>query len=449
MKMNCIKISLCFLSMLVGFVAISQDNTPDDTQWNLDKCINHAIQNNSRIQRQILNSDIATNTLEATKLSRLPSLGASFGNTTSWGRTLSDKNVYLNRNSNTTSFNVNADVKLFQGFALKNEIIASKYDLEYQKNIIEVNEANLTIEVTQAFLNVLVTKELLELTKEQIDITEKQINITTEKVSGGLLDKGPLLELRSQLANNKAEEVDARNSLQLNILELAQLMEVEDPKTVVVQIPKLALINAETQLNSAENYFATALKLRPEIKAANTRIKQGDANEKAAKGGLYPTLSANASYSNGYYHYSGIENVAFNDQLSNNGQENLGLRLSIPIFYGKRARNSYKNAKIQALQSKLDLVQAEKDLRKTVTNALTQARGSHEKYSASSTLVNTSKESFDFADLKFNSGAMEIYDYNQAKNSYIRAKSQKIRAKYEFIFKTKMLEFYTGKKISL
>ncbi|QZT36235.1 TolC family protein [Halosquirtibacter xylanolyticus] len=449
MKNSCIKIVLCFLSMHVGVVSMAQDNTSSQDPWNLDKCIQHAIQNNSAIQRQKLNSDIASNNLKTNKLSQLPSLSGGLGNTTSWGRSSTNSGLIVSNNSNRTDFNISANVNIFQGFALKNQIEASKHELEYNNSLTEVNVANLEIQVAQAYLNILVAKELFELSKEQTEITNKQIQVTREKVNGGLLDKGPLLELNAQLANNKAEEVNNQNNLTLRKLELAQLLELENPETLDIVTPPMALIHSENKLNNIDNYYQTALNLRPEINAANARIRQSSSNVKAAKGRLYPKLSASAGYSNGYYYFKNEENKSFSDQMNMNGQENVRLNLSIPIFNGSSARNSYKNAKLQAQQSKLDLVQAEKDLRKTVTNALTQARGAHQKFNASSIQVSSSKESFDFANEKFNAGAIDIYDYNQAKNSYIRAKSQKIQAKYEFIFKSKMLDFYTGTEISL
>lgn len=418
-------------------------------RWDLTHCIEYAIQNNSSIQKQRLDIDISSNNYESSKLSKLPSVSSDINNTTSWGRTLSNDNTYINKNSNSTTFNVNARVKLFQGGALKNQIRRSKYDHDYQGDILKVKESNLSLQVTEAYLNILVAKEMVNLAKEQIEITEKQITITKIKVEEGLIDKGPLLELKTQLANNETEKINAQNNLELRQLELAQLLELENPSVLNIQIPKLALLNSEMQLNEVTNYYTTALDLRPEIQAAKTMIKRGEVNTKAAKGELYPTISAGANYSNGYYYYKGEKNTGFSDQMQANGRENVSLGVSIPIFNGKRAKNAYKNAKIQEQKSKIDLIQAEKDLRKTITNALTQAKGAHQKYTAASTQVKMSKESFYFADQKFNAGAMNIYDYNQAKNSFIRAKSQKIQSKYEFIFRTKMLDFYVGKELKL
>ncbi|QZE13751.1 TolC family protein [Halosquirtibacter laminarini] len=438
---------LCLLALGIYSGAFAQDSTTQ--KWSLEQCIQHSLDHNTDLKKQNLAIEVADNNLETNKLSALPSLSAGINNTTSWGRTLGNENTYVDRNSNSTGFNVNANVRLYQGGALKNQTKAAKLDVAYQKEMLEVNQSNLTIQVTQAYLNILVSQELLDLTKEQTAITRKQLEITRAKVEAGSIDKGPLLELEAQLANNISEEVTNQNNFELATLRLAQMLELEDPSVLQIQNPELATVRAQMQLNGAEMYYQSALTLRPEIKAANTMIERGNASAKAAKGGLYPTISAGANYSNGYYHYSGTDNASFQDQMKGNARQSVNVNLSIPIFNGKRAKNSYKNAKIQVMQSKIDMIKAEKQLRSDVTTALTQAKGAQQKYQSATVQVKTSKESFDFSQEKFNEGAMDVYNYNQAKNSFIRAKSQKIQAKYEFIFKTKVLDFYIGKEIKL
>ena len=235
-------------------------------------------------------------------------------------------------------------------------------------------------------------------------------------------------------------------------LQLAQLLELESHDKFEVEVPELPEIAAQSSLVAANEVYLTAIKERPEIKGAEFRLESTKYQLKAAQGVLYPSIAFFANfynlYNNNYQDVNG-ESISFSDQLTNNGRTGLGVQMSIPIFNRLQNKLQIDNARIQVMNTELELESSKKLLRKDIETAQTNALAALNKYLSSDKAVASMKEAFRYSEEKYNVGIVNAVEYNTAKTSLAKASSDLLQAKYEFIFRTKILDFYRGLPITL
>jgi outer membrane protein len=229
-------------------------------------------------------------------------------------------------------------------------------------------------------------------------------------------------------------------------LNLAQLLELESYTNFDIETPDLPEIQAQASIVGATGVFAKAVESRPEIKSADYQLRSAETQLKIAKGALYPTLSAFGGIGD---RYSSSYDASFLDQLKGNSGENLGLSLDIPIFSKFQNRTNIENSKLQILNRKLELESAKKNLRKEIEQAYTNALAALKRYNANQVAVKSMQESFRYIEEKYSVGRVNSVEYNDAKSKLAIAQSDLIQAKYDFIFRSKILDFYNGIPIQL
>jgi len=245
--------------------------------------------------------------------------------------------------------------------------------------------------------------------------------------------------------------VDAKSQVLLAKLKLAQMLELVYTDQFDVEIPALPEVNAQASVSTSQDIFQIALKQRPEIKGAEYRFQSTAIQLKMAKGVYYPTLSFYANYYNLYNNQYELQGnpISFGDQLSNNQRKGLGLRMNIPIFNRMQTKSQVDNAKIQMENTQLELEGTKKVLMQEIETAQTTAITSFNRFKSTEKAVVSMKEAFRYSEEKFNVGMVNAVEYNTAKTTLLKASSELLRAKYEFIFKTKILDFYRGIPITL
>jgi outer membrane protein len=424
--------------------------------WPLQKCIDYAIENNIRIKQKTLNSDHYNNELNQARSNRLPNLNASFSNDMSYGRSLSYNNTYQDENSNNTSGTLSSKVTLWNGSVLQNQVHKAELNLKASLEDLQQAKNDIMLNIAAAYLEILLAEELVTVATDQLEITNLQIDRTSKLVDAGSLAKGSLLEIEAQLASEELQLVNEQNSLQLAYLNLYQLLEIPSTESFKIEKPILPLVGAgETMLNSMD-IFKTAVDVRPEVKSAEYKLKSAEKDLDIAKGTQYPTLSLGASYYNAYnnkYTYTDDNNIShyinFSDQMKNNERYGFGFDLSIPVFNQRQVKNNISNAKIQRENLELELQNTKNLLRKDIEQAYTNALAALKRYNANEKAVTSMTEAFRYTEEKFNVGMVNSVEYNQSKNNLTEAKSNLLQAKYEYIFRTKILDFYAGKPIKL
>jgi outer membrane protein len=416
------KIIIFIAAFLTALIASAQ------TSWTLQQCVDTALANNRNIkQRELMrqNNEIAW---QQARNNLLPNLNASASQGWSFGRSQMVDGTYQNINSNSSSFNLQSGITLFDGLKMKYEIDSKMAQLKLSEANLQKIREDIVLSVSSAFLQVLLNKELLQISNDQLKLTESRLEQQKSLVEAGKLAEGELFELYSQLAKEELTRTQAANTLKLSLLDLAQILELSDFEKLDITVPA-DLVENELQLLSADAVFASAIKTRPEIKSAELQLVNSEKNIQIAKSFYFPTLSFGANVGGGYY-----------NQVSTPLSTSLGFNLSVPIFNKFQVKNQVRSAQIDVKSNQLNVENAKLELRKTVQQAYFNAVAAKAKWDASVKSVTSSTEAYRFANQKYEGGRANVYELYQAKNNLARAQSEVAQSKYEYVFRLKILE---------
>lgn len=415
--------------------------------WSLEKCINYALDNNIKIKQGVISTEYQQNQLKQMKSSRLPNLTGQMSQNLNFGRSLTYDNTYKDINSAETDLGLGTSVPVFQGFQITNNIEKLKLDFQASVEDLAKAKSDISVNIASTFLEILFAKDLVKVSEDQLAVTNLQIKQINEKVEAGSLARGSLLEIEAQAAGEELNLVNAKNQLQLARLKLTQLLELPSSDSFDIVVPTLPEITAEASIVSSGEVYKSALLTRPEIKGADLRYQSSQYQLKMAKGALYPTISLYAniydSYNNKYTDNKGA-NIAFSDQLRNNQRKGIGAQMNIPIFNRFQSKLQIDNARLQVLNLELELENTKKLLRSDIETAQTNAIASLNRFISNQKAVSSMKEAFRYSEEKFGVGLVNAVEYNTAKTKLAKSESDLLQAKYEFIFRTKILDFYRG-----
>lgn len=414
--------------------------------WNLQKCIDYALENNIQVKQQKINADYYSNQLKQAKNNRLPSFSGSLSNNFSYGRSQQEDGTYANFNSNSTQWGLNASVPIWRGFQIGNTVQQANFSFQARLQDLQKAKDDLMLNIAAAYLEILMDDELIQVAKDQVGVTKLQVERTQKLVNAGSLAKGSLLEIEAQLANEEVNLVGAENSQQLAYLNLYQMLELPATESFKIEKPYLPVISANNSMINSMEVFKNAVNLRPEVKSAEFDLKASQKGVSIARGQFSPSLSLGGSYSNWYnnkYPYD------FSTQKKNNESYGFGVSMSIPIFSKLQVRTDVNNAKLDVMSKELDVQNTKNSLRKEIEQAYTNAVAALKKYMASNKAVESMQEAFRYTEEKFNVGMVNSVEYNQAKNNLTKAQSDLAQAKYDYIFRTKILDFYNGNPFQL
>jgi outer membrane protein len=443
------------LTLLLGvllMVGSISTKAQEQNIWDLQKCIDYAIENNIQIKQQGLNTQYGENQVKQAKDDKLPNLNAQLSNDYSFGRSLTYDNTYDNINSTSLSGGLNTSMTLFNGMTLTNTVKLRQLDLEATLSELQKTKDDIMLAIAAEYLQILFAEEVILVSEANIEVTKQQINRTKQLVDAGSLAKGALLEIEAQLAREELQLVNNQNSIQLAYLNLYQFLELPIAESFKVEKPTLPDLQANLTMMNAFDVFQNAINIRPEIKAAQLRVQSAMKQLEIAKGYRYPSLSFGANYYNQYNNqYKDIygDRIDFGNQLKNNSRSSLGLTLSIPIFNRFQVKNNISNSELQIADYEYRLQSARNILRKDIELVYTNALAALNRYISTEKAVNSMKEAFRYTEEKFNVGMINSVEYNQSKNNLTVAQSDLLQAKYEYIFRTKILDFYNGIPIAL
>ena len=480
-KREQMKIRVAFIFLFAFLLLAFTGRSQTEKKWTLEECINYALENNINIKKQLLNVEYQNEALLQSKLGMLPNVNGYVSHGYNWGQRIDPfTNEFASNRVRSNNLYLSADLNLFSGLQQANTVKRNLLNKEAAQYDADAYKDEISISVATAYLQVLYNKEFVQIARNQLDISNQQADRTSKLVEAGTLAKGDLLTIEAQVASEKLSVVNAENNLSIAMLTLTQLLELPTTEGFDIEIPQLGLIEAPKNVMSPENIFKTAVEIRPEIKSAETKVESSKRSLGIARGTYYPSLSLSGSWGSGYSgankvgadpftqqipigytenthepvitemtSYQSYNTKAFGDQLSENRNESVSLNLRIPIFNGWRSRSSVAQAKIGVENANLDLQLQKNNLYKTIQQAYNDAASALNKHKASLLKVEATKESFTYAEKKFNVGLINSVDYNNAKKEYNRALSEQIQAKYEFVFKKTVIDFYLGKPLTL
>lgn len=473
MKNSIQAFTLLFI-LLLGFTSVAQQK-----KWTIQECVEYALKNNISIKQSELDIKTADIDKKTAIGSFLPSLNA--GASHSW-------NIGLNQNITTgllenqtiqyTSASLNSNIEIYKGLQLQNQLRKAKLSqLAAQYQLTKMQD-DISLYVANAYLNILFNKENLKVQQAQQANDEKQLVRSQELVDAGSVPKGDLLDMKATLAADKQKVVVAENSLLISRLSLAQLLALDDFENFDIADVDMEAKPSQVMSETPQAIVDKANQVRVEIKIAQTNIDIAERNVKIARGALLPSLtgfygfSTRASYSDRVSGFTTdtanptsiigqVEGTGQNvlqpnflpvfskaapvfDQFSNNKGHNFGLELRIPIFNGFAARGNVERSKVNFEKTKNAFDQAKLDLETNVYKAITDAKGALKTYESSLVTLEARQEAFNYAKEKYDVGLMNAFDFNQSQTIFSASQSDAIRAKYDYIFKMKVVELYFG-----
>ena len=448
---------------ILAFVLFINANA-QDKKWTLQECVNYALDHNISIKQQELSKDLVEEDITIAKGNFYPSLNSSASQNWNFGSFIDINGGRVSRDSRSNSFGLNSNVTLYNGNRNKNNLLQVKKSLEAAGFDLEENKNGIMLFVVNDYLNVLLNKESLIIAQDQIEISKKQVEKARVLVEAGSKPKASLLEAEATLASNEQQLTTAQNNLDLSLLALAQLIQVShkgfDIEDVVLTIDSASLIYNDTDV-----IFNTAVANLPEIKSAEIGVERSAIAIEIAKGNYYPSLSFGAGLGTSYQHNQGSKDVrpvvdpntnavvfvpnGFGKQLEDNLGYNLGFSLNIPIFNRFQTKSGVAKAQINHEIASLQLQDKQVKLRETIEKAYADAKAALNQYISAEKSLLAQNESFKNAQVSYDNGAMTSFDFDQVRNRLVNAQSSLANAKYNFVFRTKLLEYYLGIPIVL
>lgn len=485
-KVNGLFLKTFFTSLLTltficqaSFSARAQEAT--GTLWTLEDCIKHAWTNNIQVKQQQLSNQLSKYQYNQSITSMLPNINGNVTHVYNYGQTLDMyTNQFASNQVQSNNFALSSNVVVFSGLQLLNtmkqkklDFLASTYDLEQMKN-------DIALTIATYYLQVLYNMELLDVALGQVDITKQQVDRTRKLVNAGTLAKGSLLTLEAQQSAEELSVVNARNQLDLSLLSLAQMLDLPSTEGFSIVKPALMMPDASALLVNPTEIYKTSLGMQPGIRSAEIKVKSAQKGLSIAYGSLSPSLSLNGSWGTGYsgaskeitdmtlgepvqigYTATTLDPVygptfdytyrtkPFGDQIKANENKSVGLYLSIPIFNRWQVQTGISSAKVQVQMAELNLQNTQNNLNKTIQQAHADAVAALNRYKASEKSVTAYEEAFKYTQQKYDVGLLNSIDYNDAKNKLAKSRSDLLQAKYEYVFRLKVLDFYQGKPLNM
>jgi len=422
------------------------ETDPDQVIWSLQDCIDYAALNNLTVLDAQLDASSAAVNYKQSKQQRLPNLTGSASESYSRGYSIDPiTSNYVNQDIFSTSTSLNTSITLFQGSQLNNQIDQNALLLDQSALFIEEAKNNITLSLTEAYLQALYYKEAIAVAKNTLAGSQQESKIAKSRYDAGAIAKKDYSDALSQEASNNYELIQAQNSYEAQLLLLRQLLELEPETTFDIVDPDIDY-NGSTLLLDKVDVYHNALNTLPEIAASKLDIDISEKDLEIAKGAYLPTLSLTGSLGSGY---TSIQDMSFTDQFDINFNQRLGLSLSVPIFNRGQTKANVQNAKINIEKANIAMRTQEKELYNKVETAWRNARSSQEQLLAAEAARNAAKDSYDLAQKQYEVGAINTTDLVLTQNTYSNAEQNYIQAKYLGILYAQLLQFYQGNEIKL
>ena len=417
--------------------------------WSLRQCISYALEHNITVKQQDVTKQQREIDLNTAKNSRLPDLNGSASQNWSFGRGLTSENTYSDTNTSSTSFSLGTSVPLFSGLKIPRTIELNKLNLEAATADMEKARNDISVQVAQAYVQILYDLEMRDVAQRQISIDSMQVARLKEMYRNGKASGVDVAQQEATLAQSRLTYTQADNDYRLALLALTQLLELPSPEGFAIIRPDAVGIDpsAGAVPPSPDEIYQEAITFKPEIKAELYRLKSTEMNIKIAQSALLPTLSLNAGIGSNYYKTSGFKAESFGRQMRNNFSQYIGLSLNVPIFNRFATRNSIRSAKLERETQQLQLDNVRKNLYKEIQQAYYNTIAARAKYESSMEASRSNKAAFDLMSAKYEYGKANITEFNEAKNNWLKAESDLVIAKYEYVYDTSLIDFYRGKEL--
>ena len=461
-------------------------------KWSLSECVQYASENNISIKQTALQADLAAIDYKQSKLSQIPSL--NFSNSDGWrfGKSQNPSTGILeNQNYFTVGLNLQSSAEIFNWFSKKNTILANQWSLEASKAAVDKLKNDIALSVANAYLQILLMREQENIARIQVQQSRAQLDIVNKQVNAGVLPELNAVELEAQLANDTSNLITASGNVTqakyalmayLNI-DAGEPFDIEEPPIDKIPLKPIGELQPE-------DVYASALMNLPEQKMNEFNIKAAEKNSLAARGALYPSISAFAGLSNSYGYsqtpyYTQIPNgfkssglvvtdamgnilpydvqqpafingqrkyitsPSFGNQFRDNFGQTIGISISVPLFNGWQAKANYQRSKINIKNVEYQKELDNKTLKQNIYQAYNSAVVALQKFTSAGKAVESAQRSYDFTLKRYNVGMLSTLELITNQNNLFTAKLQYVLNQFDYVFKMKVLEFYKGQGVQL
>jgi outer membrane protein len=453
-------------------------------KWDLRKCVEYALENNISIKQTDLQAKFSELSLQQSKAGQLPtlnfngSIGYRFGRSENPTTGVLEDNNFLN-----SGMQLQSQVTIFNWFSQKNTIEANRLTWEADKEQTKKIQNDIALNVAVAYLQILLAREQANIAKIQVAQTQEQLGNTRKRVDAGALPELNAAELEAQLARDSSGLVTAESSVRQFILQLKALLNLDAAVDFDVETPSVDRIPVEPLAElQPDAVYAMATATFPQQKVNDLRLQSAIKSVEAAKGMMYPTISAfgglGSSYVNikipefqpgpkgptgatvnvGGTDYSveaptfiiiGENAIPVGRQFRNNFGQSIGIGLNVPIFNGRSARTAWDRSKLNVKQMELTKQQGDMQLKQDIYTAYNDAMAALQKFNADKKSVETAQKSYDFAQKRYDLNLLSTFELVNSQNNLLTAKIQALYSQYDYLFKMKLLEFYKGQGLKL
>jgi outer membrane protein len=457
-------------------------------KWTLEECLKYAMDNNISVKQADLNKRISQNTKLQSMLNVLPNVSASGSYSFNFGNSINPTTyTYSQSNSQSFSPSLNGSLALFEGLQQINNYNKNKYDVLASTWDLANVQNNTALNVTNLFLQLVLNKELVKAAEKQVDISQSQLDVMKAKIKAGTMAEASIYDFEAQLARDKATLTTQKNSELISLITLKIALQVPDQENFDVVVPdvKVAEVLNYEKMNP-QDIFDFAVNNQPSVKSAEAKTKSSLYTVKYYKGALSPTLSMNFSLRSNYFDQStkisgvtpylldqgtpifsdnsaspsivGYDRLAykysevktpFTEQLKNNFSKVVSFNLNVPLFSGWLKMTNIANSKLQYQIQQLNLESTKNTLKKDIYQSFANAKGYAESYLANKIALEAQQQAYKVTEKKFNAGISTDFELQQSRSNLAKSESNAIQAKYNYIFSTKVLDFYQGKPITL
>lgn len=422
--------------------------------------IYHALDNNLQVKQARFQAALSEEDLKQAKSQFYPTLNADVNGSMRFGRYFDQYTAQLVPSVNTASGGISTDIPIFQGFQRINQILANKNQLAADQSNVEKAKNDLVLSVATTYLEALTNQDLLTAAEQQLKLSQRQLEVANANYEVGNNTLADLSQAKSQVATDELSVTSARNAYDLSMLNLKQLMEMDPAEDIMLEKPDIELVEHTTATYDPGELFATAVTVQPDIQAAELSTEVAKNNIAIAKGAYYPTLGFGAGYSTSVSSVASrivgldennepiYERVNFGEQLKENESPYIGLSLRIPIFNRFQTRTNVNKAKISYQYALTNEQLAKNNLNKIIAQAVLDLRAAKTRYYSTETAFTSAQDAFEVINQRYEVGLANSVELFTAQTTMNRAEFDHIQARYDLLFRSKVIDFYLGNEIN-
>lgn len=458
--------------------------------WSLERCLQQGLQQSLDVKQAYIGMENAKITQSLAKQARYPQLNANVNLGANFGRTIDPTtNTFETNTIGFNSFSAGAGMILFNANRINNTVKQTNLDRLAADQDVQNIQNNVSLAIVQSYMQILFADEQLANTNLQLAQVNEQLKLTEKLIKAGSRPENDKFDVLAQIATVEQSIVAAQNNVDLSYLNLKQLLQIDAATNMKIEKPNINITSSSENLAALEmsNVFSQAVGLQPQIKAGEIRLKSAQIGEKIAKSAFYPTITAFGNFSSNYsslgrdfqnpdlsnatlveqtpvpvlingspslltsYGLSGIvfPKQGYFTQLEQNFGQALGLGISIPIYSNGQVKGSVQRARINVINSEIQNMRNRQQLKSDVQQAIANAKAAQKTLDASEKTASARKIAFQNAEKRYNIGVSNIFEVTTAKNNLDTAETNLLIAKYDYLFKLKIVDFYQGKKLTL